>query len=166
MKARILNNEFQGVYTDDFILNNLDNLINGQLVSEWQLTEILPSMELKKPIWNNSEWIEGAMPQEIAEQTQAEQLRKETEMYKKRTLDGINAYAEISAEFRLAKLSGILTEEQHVEIESILIPVRSEVLAGQWISARQKLEGIEVVIGVQLYNRLHTQISNYINENY
>lgn len=75
-------------------------------------------------------------PEEIAEQTQAEQLRKETEMYKKRTLDGINAYAEISAEFRLAKLSGILTEEQHVEIESILIPVRNEVLAGQWISAR------------------------------
>ena len=105
-------------------------------------------------------------PEEIAEQTQAEQLRKETEMYKKRTLDGINAYAEISAEFRLAKLSGILTEEQHVEIESILIPVRNEVLAGQWISARQKLEEIGVVIGVQLYNRLHTQISNYINENY
>ena len=109
---------------------------------------------------------EGATPEEIAEQTQAEQLRKETEMYKKRTLDGINAYAEISAEFRLAKLSGILTEEQHVEIESILIPVRNEVLAGQWISARQKLEGIGVVIGVQLYNRLHTQISKYINENY
>ena len=105
-------------------------------------------------------------PEEIAEQTQAEQLRKETEMYKKRTQDGINAYAEISAEFRLAKLSGILTEEQHVEIESILIPVRNEVLAGQWISARQKLEGIGVVIGVQLYTRLHTQISNYINENY
>ena len=69
MKARILNNEFQGVYTNDFILNNLDNLINGQLVSEWQLTEILPSMELKKPIWNNSEWIEEATPEEIAEQT-------------------------------------------------------------------------------------------------
>ena len=33
MKARILNNEFQGVYTDDFILNNLDKIINGQLVS-------------------------------------------------------------------------------------------------------------------------------------
>ena len=68
MKARILNNEFQGVYTDDFILNNLDNLINGQLVSEWQLTEVLPSMELKKPIWNGTEFIEGATPEEIAEQ--------------------------------------------------------------------------------------------------
>lgn len=107
-----------------------------------------------------------ATHEEIAEQTQAEQLRKETEMYKKRTLDGINAYAEISAEFRLAKLSGVISEEQHAAIEETLIPVRNEVLAGQWISARQKLEGIGVVIGVQLYNRLHTQISNYINENY
>ena len=107
-----------------------------------------------------------ATPEEIAEQQTKEQLRKETEMYKKRTQDGINAYAEISAEFRLAKLSGILTEEQHGAIEAILIPVRNEVLAGQWISARQKLEEIGVVIGVQLYNRLHTQISNYINKNY
>jgi hypothetical protein len=76
------------------------------------------------------------------------------------------AYAEISAEFRLAKLSGFLSEEQHWQIEAILIPVRNEVLAGQWISAKQKLEEIGIVIGADLYNRLHTQITNYINENY
>ena len=70
MKARILNNEFKGIYTNDFILNNLDNLINGQLVSEWQLTEVLPSGNLLKPIWNGTEFIEGATSQEIAEQTQ------------------------------------------------------------------------------------------------
>ena len=67
MKARILNNEFKGIYTNDFILNNLDNLINGQLVSEWQLTEVLPSTELKKPLWNGTEFIEVATPEEIAE---------------------------------------------------------------------------------------------------
>ena len=166
MLIRILNNEFQGIYTSDFIEQNQDKIINGQLVSEWQLTELLPNENLFKPIWNGSDWIESATPEEIAQQTQAEQLRKETEMYKKRTLDGINAYAEISAEFRLAKLSGILTEEQHGAFESILIPVRNEVLAGQWISARQKLEEIGVAIGADLYNRLHTQITNYINENY
>lgn len=69
MKARIINNEFKGFYTDDFILNNLDNLINGQLVSEWQLTEVLPNENLINPIWNGSEWIEGATPEEITEQT-------------------------------------------------------------------------------------------------
>ena len=93
-------------------------------------------------------------------------LENETFMYKKRQCDGVSAYAEISAEFRLAKLSGILTEEQHGAIESILIPVRNEVLAGQWISARQKLEEIGNSIGSELYSRLHTQITNYINENY
>jgi len=87
-------------------------------------------------------------------------------MYKKRTQDGINAYAEISAEFRLAKLAGVISEEQHGAIEETLIPVRNEVLAGQWISALQKLEAIGVAIGSELYDRLHTQISNYIAENY
>ena len=93
-------------------------------------------------------------------------LENETIMYKKRQCDGVSAYAEISAEFRLAKLSGVLTEEQHGAIEAVLIPVRNEVLAGQWISAKQKLEEIGVVIGVELYNRLHNQITNYIAENY
>lgn len=166
MKARILNNEFKGVYTDTFITENINKVVNGQLVSEWELTEVLPNVSLVKPFWNGTEWIESATPEEIAEQQAKELLRIETEKYKKRTLDGINAYAEISAEFRLAKLSGVLTEEQHGAIEAILIPVRNEVLAGQWISALQKLEEIGVVIGVELYNRLHTQISNYIAENY
>lgn len=107
-----------------------------------------------------------ATPEEIDDFEAKEVLRKETEMYRKRQCDGVSAYAEISAEFRLAKLSGILTEEQHGAIEAILIPVRNEVLAGQWISALQKLEEIGVVIGIELYNRLHTQISNYIAENY
>ena len=109
---------------------------------------------------------EGATAEEIANQ-QMEQLKaRETEMYKKRTQDGINAYAEISAEFRLAKLAGVISEEQHGAIEETLIPVRNEVLAGQWISALQKLEAIGVAIGSELYNRLHNQISNYIAENY
>lgn len=107
-----------------------------------------------------------ATESELAEIESKRLLKLETEMYKKRQCDGVLAYAEISAEFRLAKLSGVLTEEQHGAIESVLIPVRNEVLAGQWISARQKLEEIGVVIGAELYNRLHTQITNYINENY
>ena len=111
------------------------------------------------------EYVE-ATESELAEIESKRLLKLETEMYRKRQCDGVLAYSEISAEFRLAKLSGILTEEQHGAIESILIPVRNEVLAGQWISARQKLEEIGVVIGADLYNRLHTQITNYISQNY
>ena len=68
MIARIVNNELSGIYTNDFILKNQDKVINGQLVSEWQLTEVLPNETLLKPIWNGSEWIEGATQEEIAEQ--------------------------------------------------------------------------------------------------
>lgn len=65
MKARILNSEFQGIYTNDFISKNLDKVINGQLVSEWQLTDVLPSENLLKPQWNGTEWTESATPEEL-----------------------------------------------------------------------------------------------------
>lgn len=118
------------------------------------------------PIWNGTDFIEGATESELAEIESKRLLKEETEMYRKRQCDGVTAYAEISAEFRLAKLSGLLTEEQHGAIEDALIPVRNEVLAGQWKSAKQKLELIGNSIGSELYNRLHTQMTNYINENY
>lgn len=125
-------------------------------------TEVEPADHFIKPQFVNGVWVEGATAQEI----EKIKIEKETELYVKRYEDGKIAYAQISAEFRLAKLSGILNEEQHGIIESLLIPVRNEVLAGQWISAKQKLEEIGNVIGVDLYNRLHNQISDYITNNY
>lgn len=91
----------------------------------------------------------------------------ETNLYVKRQQDGVLAYAEISAEFRIAKLKGIITEESHKYIEKLLIPVRNEVLAGQWKSAKVELEliGVEQV-GIELYNRLMSQIEDYILINY
>ena len=151
-----------------YIWDNEDNLssalfeegtqpINSQLVVE---------PYLQKPILVDGVVVESITQAEIDTNLMSNALKNEAELYKKRQLDGINAYAEISAEFRLAKLSGVLSEEQHGVIESVLIPVRNEVLAGQWISARNILEEIGVSIGVELYERLHNQITNYINENY
>jgi hypothetical protein len=79
MKARILNNELTGIYTNDFISKNLDKVINGQLVSEWELTEILPSENLLKPLWKGTTWIEGATPEEITEQEnqQKQELKRQ-----------------------------------------------------------------------------------------
>ncbi|WP_339889860.1 hypothetical protein [uncultured Flavobacterium sp.] len=106
-------------------------------------------------------------PQEIQEQQIKQALSSETEKYKQRQADGVQMYAEISAEFRLAKLNGLMSESTQSAIERILIPVRNEVLAGQWISAKNELELIgNSTIGVDLYDRLHNQISNYITENY
>lgn len=94
-------------------------------------------------------------------------LANETEKYIQRSNDGRDAYAKISAEFRLAKLSGQITEEAHAIVEKILIPVRNEILAGQWISGQNEL--IEIgssVIGQQLYDRLYGQIDAYIQISY
>ena len=118
---------------------------------------------------SNYEIIEIIEPsqEEIQEQQIKEALSSETEKYIKRQQDGVQMYAEISAEFRLAKLNGLMSESTQSAIEKILISVRNEVLAGQWVSAKNELELIgNSNIGADLYNRLHNQISNYITENY
>lgn len=151
--------------SEDFVLNAqyFEQGTQPNNAVEELLTEnfIKPKFNFETRTFFESETIE-----EIQRKAILEAKKAETELYKKRQIDGINAYAEISAEFRLAKLSGILSEEQHGAIESVLIPVRNEVLAGQWISARNILESIGTSIGSELYDRLHSQITNYINENY
>ena len=102
-------------------------------------------------------------PNDVVERMVAE----ETQRYIQRTTDGISAYAKISAEFRLAKLSGTIDDATHTYIENLLIPVRNEVLAGQWISAKQKLIEIgETAVGASLYDRLMEQLTAYIIESY
>ena len=58
-KARIINNlELGGIFTEEFLQLNSAKIINGQLVSEWGLTDALPNPIYKKPEWNGLEWIE------------------------------------------------------------------------------------------------------------
>lgn len=127
------------------------------------VTALMCQETFVKAMFDNDVFYEGATQEEIMNTM----LAQETNKYLKRTQDGISAYASISAEFRLAKLSGQITELAHQYTEELLIPVRNEVLAGQWISGLQKLEAIgSEQIGSSLYDRLHLQISNYISLNY
>ena len=155
MVSSHINGQFAGNYT------SVDKVPEGK-----EVTPIQKPDEFIKGFWNGSEWIETITQEEIQLNAILQAKENETMLYKKRQIDGVNAYAEISAEFRLAKLSGVLSEEQHGAIESVLIPVRNEVLAGQWISALNILESIGASIGSELYDRLHSQITNYISENY
>lgn len=60
MKAKIINTtDFGGLYSIDFLTINNNTFINDELVSNWVLTEILPTSNLIKPLWNGVEWIEG-----------------------------------------------------------------------------------------------------------
>jgi Trp operon repressor len=65
MVARIVNNKFGGLFEEIFIEKNQEKKINGAFVSEWQLTDVLPSENLLKPQWNGTEWIEGATTEEL-----------------------------------------------------------------------------------------------------
>ena len=65
MLVKIKNNKPDGYFSQSFIDNNIDKIINGQLVSEWELSNILPNSEIIEAIWNGSEWTEGATPEEI-----------------------------------------------------------------------------------------------------
>jgi hypothetical protein len=84
MKARIENTEFKGIYTDEFIQDNLSNIINGQLVSEWELTEIFPTeLELKfiKLKFDGLVYFEGASVEEIQEAENAKKKVQNLEIY-------------------------------------------------------------------------------------
>ena len=65
-KTRIIDNKPAQTYSLSWINDNLNNFINGALVSEWILADEY-SENFLSPIWNGSEWIEGATPEEIAE---------------------------------------------------------------------------------------------------
>jgi len=94
-------------------------------------------------------------------------IQAEFDMYQKRKADGVDAYLLQSAKLRLAKLSGQITEEGHSAIEELLRPVRDEVVNGQWINAKAKLEAIgSESVGIDFYTELHTELTTYINENY
>jgi|TARA_R110000744_G_scaffold339421_1_gene444566 MoaA/NifB/PqqE/SkfB family radical SAM enzyme len=68
MKTKILkNNLFGGVYTDEFLKKNKDNIINGSLVSTWNLTDAQCSTDIILPIFENGFWIESATNEEILE---------------------------------------------------------------------------------------------------
>lgn len=67
MKARIINGyEFGGIHQDEWINNNLSIELGGVLVSDWVLTELLPT-GVVKPIWDGEEWVETQTLNDINE---------------------------------------------------------------------------------------------------
>lgn len=72
MKSRILKDGyFGGSYTDDFLEYYKDGIINGEIVSDWNLSNEIPSESFLKPKMINSKWSEGAEPEEIENFKQA-----------------------------------------------------------------------------------------------
>ena len=120
------------------------------------------------PIWNGTEWIEGATPEEITEQQNIQLKQKETDLYIKRIQDAQRIWAGLSAEFRIAKQIGQMDDATENIILAELKPVLDIVVPlGQWKTGYQLLLGIgSSVIGQDLYNKLHDILWNYIQEDY
>lgn len=94
-------------------------------------------------------------------------IDKEFDLYKRRELDGKNAFLRLSAELRLAKLSGAISEQTHAIIEDTLKPVRDEVVLGQWKGGLIILESIgSAIVGLNFYNRIHLKLTDYIAISY
>lgn len=156
-----------------FSLINIDNSFGGNfyekdIVDGFNYVETIYDKNFIKPTWSGSEWIEGATPEEIAEQ-QAEVLKqKETDLYIKRMQDAQRIWAGLSAEFRIAKQIGQMDDATENIILSELKPVLDIIVPfGQWKTGYQLLVSIgSSVIGQDLYNKLHDIIWNYIQENY
>lgn len=72
MKARILEIGRCILYTQEF----LD--FKGSEISNWNLTDILPSSDLLIPIWNDEQWIEGITETElkVIKQNKIDELNK------------------------------------------------------------------------------------------
>jgi len=81
MKIRLINGFcFGGAYSEEFLLENWSNEINGSLVSDWQLIDAeLPDENIIKAKWDGSVWFESATSQEILNVNQSK-------------IDAINAF--------------------------------------------------------------------------
>jgi len=102
-----------------------------------------------------------------AEQIFENQKIYETEQYLKRMDDGRDSVAKLSAELRTAKLNGIISEEDHKGIDALLVPMRTAVLAGQWVEAKDILISLgSEQIGQGLYDKINYELTTYISENY
>lgn len=150
--------------TNGFVIGNYDE----KYVAETDLiSPVLYNGNFRKPKWNGVDYVEGLTLEEVVLLEEKEIQDVEFFKYLKRKQDGEIAYLKLSAEFRLAKLSGIISEQAHSYLEELLTPVRNEVMFGQWKKGLEILENLgSSQIGIQLYDRLHLQISTYINENY
>ena len=98
---------------------------------------ILYNGSFLKPLWNGSEWIEGATPEEIAEQQQAEALEQAKQFLANNKTAGEDYYNNINLRVTVA----LFAVEKNVlfpilqEIEAILYPPLNKIKTGDFASA-------------------------------
>lgn len=111
---------------------------------------------------------EMILVREFSVETETDNITEEKQKYDQRVLDGQNAYLMLMAELRLNSKHNNLPREVNKYIEEKLESVRIQVVSGQWISAREKLDlvVVEGYLTQELYDKIQLKIDTYILENY
>lgn len=165
MKARILSNgSFGGIFSEDFFIKNIDKIINGELVSNWVTTDILPDVNIAKPIWENNSWVEGLTEEEISVRTL---LTKES--YRKSIYAAIEELSVNSKSRALGKSGQNLTIKQLSDLEIFYTEKRKiaeEHLNSQTISNDLILELIVFEVESDFAGTLLDDAVNYLNVTY
>lgn len=171
MKYKYLDTgEFDGVYTDDFIDNNLDNEINGELVSDWLLTDVAYDESMLNPLFDGENWIESSTEEQLQDYLEKETRNAIKFAYQsEHEIEGDSTYQEFRVDLVRSLQKGDIDEAKLFEIEDLLEPVYSRVKGGNWKSANNKIEQTEVNpdATVEVWRqKAITVIQDYINNNY
>ena len=107
--------------------------------------------------------IENYTPEEIRLKENDDEYIK----YQNRVAVGKDRYLKLCGEFRVSRDKGEITQEFYELLEDVLEPIRTEIVNGQFITAKRKL----IVIGSELiteefYNRFLNTIEQDIQELY
>ena len=87
--------------------------------------------------------------------------------YQERVSKGKEKYLKLCGEFRLSRDRGSITQEFYELLEDTLEPVRTELVNGQFITAKRKLIAIgSSIISQELYDRFYNSIQTDIEELY
>jgi hypothetical protein len=173
MKARIYNNQFAGLHNSEWLNNNQEKVIGGELVSEWELTDILPNETLLKPIWNILEWIEGATAEEIEQSQNQEKENFVRAFMAKKALDGQTYASEIRFKITKDLIGKPIAEVNEIDsqFQTTVMPLLQlvEGVGADWWSAMNRAFTTTEptnAIALAYFNEVKAYIVNYVQTNY
>lgn len=165
------NGDFDGAYSSEWVNDNLNNVLKGELVKNWLLTEVPYLGQFKAPKFNVelNIWVESASVEEL--QKEAIRLGKETikTAYDFHRNNGFK-YAEEFENFLAEEvlIYKKITESQALEIGSFFKMVLLIITRGQWKSAKKEIDILpDPETYMQPYfSKLNTYVNEYISTKY
>lgn len=156
-------------YRQSYIDDNFNKIIDGILVSDWLLTDVVYDLDFLKPKLVEGVWVEGA----ISTQLQIESIRVGKEAiktaYSFHRENGFK-YAEEFEDFLAEEvlIYKNITEDQALDIGHFFKMVLFIITRGQWKSAEKELNEVLVTESYMqpYFTKLNTYVEEYISTKY